>query len=166
MHSRDGVHSSRGFTLMELMVVVVIATILLGIAIPSYMSQIRQSRRTEAKTALLDLAGREERYFSTNPVGYTAAAANLGYTGFGAANPVGSGYYYVTVCSPACAPSALAAPSYTVIATPVATQSQANDSQCTAFAVDSAGQQYAADSTGVYTTAAVPNSAGSYCWAN
>ena len=59
----------RGFTLLELLVVVVIATILMSIAVPSYMTQIRQSRRTEAKTAILDLSGREERYLSTNPAG-------------------------------------------------------------------------------------------------
>ena len=57
---------SRGMTLIELMMVVVIATILMSIAVPSYMSQVRQSRRIEAKTALLDLAGREERFFSTS----------------------------------------------------------------------------------------------------
>src|SRR6516164_5379396 len=96
--------SSRGFTLIELMVVVVIATILLSIAVPSYMSQIRQSRRTEAKTALLDLAGREERFLTTNPQAYTNVPAQLGYVGFGAANPIGSGYYYLNVCSPAASP--------------------------------------------------------------
>src|SRR5437016_2759671 len=46
-----------GFTLIELMVVVAIATILFSIAIPSYMTYIRQSRRTEAKTAVLVLGG-------------------------------------------------------------------------------------------------------------
>ena len=56
--------TQRGFTLIELMVVVVIATILVGIAVPSYMSQMRKSRRTDAKTALLELAGREERFLS------------------------------------------------------------------------------------------------------
>jgi len=161
MHSQANVTRSGGFTLIELMVVVVIATILLSIAIPSYMSQIRQSRRVEARTAILDLAGREERFFSTNSASYTAAPASLGYAGFGAANPVSSGYYFVTVCSPACAPSAVPAPSYTVIATPVAGQSQAQDTQCTAFAVDSAGQQYAADAAGAYTAAAQ-----TFCWAN
>jgi type IV pilus assembly protein PilE len=159
MQSPISAHSSRGFTLIELMIVVVIATILVSIAIPSYMTQVRQSRRTEAKTALLDLAGREERYFSTTPTGYTSVAGNLGYAAL--PSVVGSGYYTVSVCSPACAPSALAAPSYTVIATPVATTSQASDTQCTAFAVDSGGQQYAADSTATYTAAAQ-----AYCWAN
>jgi len=54
-----------GFTLVELMVTVMIAAILLAIAVPSYQAYIRKSRRTEAKTAVLDLAGREETLFST-----------------------------------------------------------------------------------------------------
>jgi type IV pilus assembly protein PilE len=157
---------SRGFTLIELMVVVVIATILLSIAVPSYMSQVRQSRRTEAKTAILDLSGREERYLSTNPASYTNNPAFLGYGGFGVANPIGSGYYYLTVCSPATAtcvpglnmPNPPAAPSYTIVATPVPGQSQVSDLQCQAFAVDAAGQQYAVDSAG--------NDQTKYCWAN
>ena len=142
------------------MVVVVIASILLAVAVPSYTSYVRQARRTDARTAILDLAGREERYFSTNAANYTNVAANLGLAGFGVANPVGNGYYYVTVCSPACAPSAIAAPSFTIIALPVAGTSQANDAACTAFAVDSTGAQFA-QTGGAYTAAAA-----AYCWAN
>ena len=51
-----------------------------------------------------------------------------------------------------------AAPSYTVVATPVAGQSQENDTQCGAFAVDSVGQQHAITSAGADNTA--------YCWGN
>jgi len=51
-------HTSFGFTLIELMVTVAIVTILATIAVTSYTSQIQKSRRTEAKSALLDLAGR------------------------------------------------------------------------------------------------------------
>jgi type IV pilus assembly protein PilE len=150
-----------GFTLVELMVVVAIATILFAVAIPSYMTYIRQSRRTEARTAVLDLAGREERFFSTNGALYTAAAAQLGYAALPA--PVGSGYYQLTVCVPATAnctaglgmPNPPAAPSYTIVATPVAGQSQVNDAQCTAFAVDSTGQQFATGTGGTV-----------FCWAN
>ena len=165
MPVRNTAREVRGFTLIELMVVVVIATILLSIAVPSYMSQVRQSRRVEAKTALLDLAGREERFLSTNPGGYTNAALSLGYAAF--PQVVGSGYYTLNVCvvpaagGAVCAPSAAPGPAYTIIATPVAGQSQAQDTQCTAFAVDSLGQQYAADNTGTYTAAAQ-----AYCWAN
>src|SRR5580693_6458506 len=130
-----------GFSLIELMVVVVIAAILVSLALPSYMLQVRQSRRTEARTAILDLAGREERFFSTNGATYTAAPGNLGYTAFGI--PIGSGYYSLAVCTPDCLASALPAPSYSVTATPVAGQSQVNDAQCTSFSVNSAGQQFA-----------------------
>ena len=150
-----------GFTLIELMIVVVLASILLAIAVPSYMSQVRQSRRTEAKTALLDLAGREESYFSTNGAAYANTAANLGWTGFDV--PFGSGYYKVHLCEPAAAacqglaiPNAPAAPSYQLVATPLG--SQTGDSQCAQFGVDSTGQQYAVTSAGANNTA--------YCWAN
>jgi type IV pilus assembly protein PilE len=139
--------SNRGFTLIELMIVVVIATILLGIAVPSYMSQIRKSRRTEAKTALLDLATREERYFSTNGAAYSANAGFMGYTGWNI--PVGSGYYTLAapvVCPGGAGCAAGAPPSYTLQAVPVAGTSQQGDTTCQSFTVSSTGQQQAFDS--------------------
>ena len=90
------VSSAAGFTLIELMITIVIATVLLTIAIPSYQSQIRKSRRTEAKTALLDLAAREERYLSTNSA-YTTNNTGLGYT-LVFPQTVGSGYYQISIC--------------------------------------------------------------------
>jgi type IV pilus assembly protein PilE len=143
---------SAGFTLIELMIVVVIATILLSIAVPSYMIQIRESRRTDARTALLDLAGREESYNATMNA-YTNVPANLGYPAFPAT--VGSGYYTITVsCAVgygggSCGPNAILGPSYYLTATPVAGSSQAKDGQCTSFSVDSQGNQF---STGSATT--------------
>jgi len=156
---------SRGMTLIELMVVVVIATILVSIAVPSYLSQVRRSRRVEAKTALLDLAGREERYFSTSATGanYSATPADLGISGAWPIQ-VGSNYYQVTVCvatvtgtTPACDPNANApqAPSFYIVAVPVAGSPQVNDTQCTSFGVDSVGAQFA---TGSQTR--------DYCWGN
>jgi type IV pilus assembly protein PilE len=144
----------RGFTLVELMIVVVIASILLGIAVPSYMSSIRKTRRSEAKTAVMELAGREERYLSTNPAGYSNTPADLGYTSFGVGNPIGTGqYYYISaVCvtpagaASACPPSTLAGPSYLITARPMAGTSQASDAQCTSFSVDSGGGQFATGS--------------------
>ena len=77
--------NSGGFTLIELMVTVAIATILISIAIPAYNTQIRKSRRTEAKTALLDLAGREERFYNTSsPPNYSSTPSDLGYGAEGA----------------------------------------------------------------------------------
>ena len=91
---------ARGFTLIELLVVVVIGAILLAIAAPTYMTSIRKSRRTDARTALLYLASREERYMSSNNA-YTNTAANLGYAAL--PTTVGSGYYTVTVGAPVAA---------------------------------------------------------------
>lgn len=144
-----------GFTLVELMIVVVIVTILLSIAVPSYMSSIRESRRTDARTALLDLAGREESY-NASMNAYTGTSTNLGYPAFPAS--VGSGYYKITVvcfaaygAALACDPNANppAGPSYYLTATPVAGTSQASDTQCASFSVDSQGNQF---STGTAPT--------------
>lgn len=149
MHT--GVRSqAAGFTLIELMIVVVIAAILLSIAVPSYMASVRQSRRTEAKTALLDLAGREESYFSTNGSVYSVTPGDLGYSALPATTP--GGYYTVTVACIAgqgaalgCDPNANPpnGPAYYLTAIPVAGQSQAGDAPCTSFSVDSLGNQFA-----------------------
>ncbi|CAG9176548.1 hypothetical protein LMG23992_03308 [Cupriavidus laharis] len=73
--------AANGFTLIELMVVVAIIAILAAIAYPSYTENVRTSRRTDAKTALLDLATRQERFFSMQNR-YTANPADLGYSRF------------------------------------------------------------------------------------
>ena len=147
----------RGFTLIELMVVVVIATILLGIAVPSYMSQIRKSRRTDAKTALLELAGREERFLSTNGSVYSSLAADMGYTGWGAANPVGSGYYQIqapVVCNTGpCAGGLPAALLYSSRRCRSPGRARRRTRPARRFTVDSTGRQTAADGGGVDQTA-------------
>lgn len=148
----------RGFTLIELMITVLIVSVLLAVAVPSYQNQVRKSRRIEAKTALLDFASREERFLSTaaNGANYSQVAGDLGYPAL--PQVVGSGYYSVNVCvagAAACAPSNLPTPAFTVTATPVAGTSQALDLPCTSFSVDSAGQQFA---TGSMTAA--------QCWQN
>jgi type IV pilus assembly protein PilE len=161
---RSNPKHARGMTLIELMVVVVIATILVSLAVPSYMAQVRQSRRVEAKTALLDLAGREERYFSTSATGanYSQTAADLGYQALPAA--IGSGYYTLSVCAVGpgmaanCPPSGQAAPAFVVTAVPVVGQSQQNDTQCQSFSVDNTGRQWATDASN--------NDATQFCWNN
>jgi type IV pilus assembly protein PilE len=67
---------ARGFTLIELMIVIVVIAILGAIAFPSYLQYTRKAKRAEGKAALMDAAQKEEAYYTTsNPNGYTAAAA-------------------------------------------------------------------------------------------
>jgi type IV pilus assembly protein PilE len=152
-------HKSRaaGFTLIELMTTILIATILIVIAVPSYTNQMRQSRRTDARTALLDLAQREERYLSTNNA-YTGSAGYLGYaTSAGTPFPqtVSNNDYTLNVClsattTPPAAPCTASAGAgvtglaYTITATAV--NSQAKDTTCATLSVDNTGNQTATNS--------------------
>ena len=52
---------ARGFTLIELMIVVVVAAILMAIAIPNYTAYVNRSHRAHAKAALLKIAQWMER---------------------------------------------------------------------------------------------------------
>jgi len=55
-----------GFTLLELMIVVVIIAVLAGLALTGYGKQVRKSKRAEAKQQLSDLALRQEKYRANN----------------------------------------------------------------------------------------------------
>jgi type IV pilus assembly protein PilE len=141
MKATEGsLRKARGFTLIELMIAVLVAAILVGIAVPTYNAQTRKSRRTEAKTALLDIASREERYNSTYTT-YSSTAADLGYASLPAT--VGTGYYQVTVlaCATACGADAGKGPFYLLTATPVTGKPQAKDTECGAFTLDNTGTQ-------------------------
>lgn len=54
----------KGFTLIELMIVVAIVGILAAIAYPSYQNQVRQTRRSDAQIALNEIANMQEKFYS------------------------------------------------------------------------------------------------------
>lgn len=141
-----------GFTLIELMVTVVIVAVLAGIAIPSYQTSVRKSRRTEARNALLDLAGREERYLAAYN-GYSSQAGDLGYSVF--PSPTVTSYYNINVTT-LTAGTATSAPYFQATAIPIAGNGQDKDLSCQGFTVDSTGAQASTSNTGAVTS--------STCW--
>lgn len=132
-----------GFTLVELMITVAIVAILATIATTSYTAQVQKSRRTDARSALLDLASREEKLFSTTNA-YSATLSDLGYN----SSTVGSGYYTVAIVVPA------GTPTYTITATAIS--SQVGDAQCATLSINQAGLQTSTPTTTPAST----------CWGN
>jgi type IV pilus assembly protein PilE len=144
---RDHKSKSSGFTLIELVIAMVIAAILAAIAIPSYSNYVRKARRTEAKTALLDMASLEERFFSTNNT-YSQLVSDLGYVANGSgtnSTNLASGYYTVTVT--VAAATTLNPATYSMTANVVPTTDQNKDSNCASFTLTNQGAQSASPDT-------------------
>ncbi len=125
-------NKSSGFSLIELMIVVVIVGILLGISLPAYQGYILSSRRADGHASLVDIAARQERFVAQNNTYTTEISANTGL-GIGSTTSR-EGYYNMTVG--ACGGGAIAN-CYLITAT--ATGSQASDTGCATITYDSAG---------------------------
>jgi type IV pilus assembly protein PilE len=66
LQSPSGQPKARGFSLIELMIVVVIVAILGSIAYPSYLNQVTQFRRADAQAVLMEAAQFMERFYTEN----------------------------------------------------------------------------------------------------
>lgn len=153
----QGTVGQRGFTLVELLIVIVVLAILVGIAYPSYQNYVTKSRRADAKSMLSQVASRQEQYFLNNK-SYTSGLAAVwspdtsDADGDGVTNEFVSeaGYYALGV---AAGPTADIATSYALTATPQL--AQARDTQCQSFTLDSRGERGLAGS---------PTGTAADCW--
>ncbi|MEH6610809.1 MAG: type IV pilin protein [Halioglobus sp.] len=55
-----------GFTLIELMIVVVIVSVLLAIALPAYQNQVIRANRSAAQAEMMDIASRQQQFLLSN----------------------------------------------------------------------------------------------------
>lgn len=119
----------RGFTLIELMIVVVIISILAAIGYPSYLQFVNKSRRSDAQAVLLETSQRLERCYSMHNKYDDAGCA--------VALPLNSpeGYYTVT--------GVINSNSFTLTATPTAGGPQVNDGDCTTLSINQLNQKTA-----------------------
>lgn len=84
--------NQKGFSLIELMIVVVIIGIIASIAVPGYQNSVMRSSRGDGMTALLDIMRAQENFFA-NEYTYTTNLTQLNYN---AAQASSSGKYIIT----------------------------------------------------------------------
>lgn len=139
---------SAGFTLIEIMVVVVIISILAMIAYPSYQDSVNKTRRSDAKNALLNAAALQERYFTENNSYWVTDMSNIG----GSASK--EGYYTLSVANPGTAGCTSGANNYCYTLTATAVGAQlASDTTCRTLVLDHTGNKTSTDSSGTANAA-------------
>ncbi len=121
----------RGFTLVEVIIVVLIISVLAAIAYPAYQDSVVKTRRGAAKTCLLEAESFMQRFYTTN-LRYDRTLANVAV----ALPPCAAGtdvtnHYNVAL-------SVIAARNYTLTATPQGLQ-LAKDTKCGTLSVNSVG---------------------------
>lgn len=102
--------TQKGFTLVELMIVVVVIGVLASIAMPAYTSYVLRGKLTEATTELAAMRVKLEQYYQDNRTYVGGCAA-------GTVAPLPSGTKYFTYTCPT-----LTASAFTVNATGVVAQ--------------------------------------------
>ncbi|MDH5545169.1 MAG: prepilin-type N-terminal cleavage/methylation domain-containing protein [Gammaproteobacteria bacterium] len=121
---------SSGFSLIEIMLVIAIVGIIAAIAYPNYINQVRDGRRAEAVSILLEVALAQER-FRLNSPNYASSLTQLGYTT--ATIQTTAGFYDIQIDS-----TKSTALTFEVSASAVAGTDQVNDT-CGNFVINHNG---------------------------
>jgi type IV pilus assembly protein PilE len=87
---------SQGFSLLELMITIAIIGILASAGSISYQSQVKRGLRTEAQTAMMEIAAKQEQYMMNNQV----YANNLTISGLNYTLPASINENYIIATYP------------------------------------------------------------------
>ena len=125
---------SRGITLFELLIVLVVIGIVAAMALPGYRRQLSRVHRTEAMTSLLKLQSAEESFYQRHAA-YSGNLTSAPPAGLGVSAETMSGNYMLSV--------AVAADGQSFVATamPAPSGGQAADGECMAFSIDAQGRR-------------------------
>ena len=142
---------NKGYTLIELLVVLLIVGILTAIAYPGYKEYITRAHRSDGQAALLDLAGRMERYYSEHNTYQTATIGAGGNTDLLTSAVTPERWYTLSITNATNS-------SFTLRATPTGTQAT-NDTRCQTLTLNNLGAK------GVTAgPAGVPTGTPAECW--
>lgn len=142
---------NKGFTLIELIIVLAITGILAAVAYPSYQHYLTRSRRVEGQTALIDLATRMEEYYAANDTYQTATIASTTSNDVLSRTNTQENHYTLAIIQ-------ANETTYTISATPIGSQA-ANDKRCQTLIYNHIGEKKIAPGP-----AGTPTGTVEQCW--
>lgn len=117
---------AKGFSLIEMLIVVALIGILAAVAIPQYKQYTVRGNRAAAQAFMMDVANREKQYL-LDARAYTDSLTTLSIV---APTDVSKNYAITLCLDAACVPPA-SPPYFKITATPIAGKTQASDGTLT-----------------------------------
>jgi len=151
---RMAVKHTRGFTLLEVMIVTAVVGILAAIALPAYQNQVRKGNRSAAQQFMLDVGTKEQqilmdsrRYVAVTDTSYFGNKPSDTNAGVGIAAPASTAGKYTFVVT---VDNTTTPPSFLITAT--AASGEAVDASSAKVTLDHAGTRNYLDSSGTVTS--------------